>query len=152
MLALGLGWPVGGTAQEYRLDKGDLITVTFWQQPDLNTQVRIDAEGKIDLPLVGRMPAAGMTVEQLSTRIAQKIAVYNNKITQASVTVNEYGSRKIFVTGAVTAPGKYTFEKIPTVWEAILEAGGSRPAMESFKAFRGREPTLDALLRHQGMA
>jgi oligopeptidase A len=36
--------------------------------------------------------------------------------------------------------------------EAILEAGGSRPAMDSFKAFRGREPTLDALLRHQGMA
>ena len=36
--------------------------------------------------------------------------------------------------------------------ESILEAGGSRPALESFKAFRGREPTLDALLRHQGMA
>ena len=36
--------------------------------------------------------------------------------------------------------------------ETILESGGSRPAMESFKAFRGREPTLDALLRHQGMA
>jgi oligopeptidase A len=36
--------------------------------------------------------------------------------------------------------------------EAVLEAGGSRPAMESFKAFRGREPQLDALLRHQGMA
>ncbi len=35
--------------------------------------------------------------------------------------------------------------------ESILEAGGSRPAMESFKAFRGREPNLDALLRHQGM-
>jgi oligopeptidase A len=36
--------------------------------------------------------------------------------------------------------------------EAILEAGGSRPAMASFKAFRGREPGIDALLRHQGMA
>ncbi|MES2187593.1 MAG: M3 family metallopeptidase [Pseudomonadota bacterium] len=36
--------------------------------------------------------------------------------------------------------------------QAILEAGGSRPAMESFKAFRGRAPTIDALLRHQGMA
>ena len=36
--------------------------------------------------------------------------------------------------------------------EAILEAGGSRPAMESFKAFRGREPTIDALMRHQGMS
>ena len=34
----------------------------------------------------------------------------------------------------------------------ILEAGGSRPAMDSFKAFRGREPSIDALLRHQGMA
>ena len=34
----------------------------------------------------------------------------------------------------------------------ILEAGGSRPAMDSFRAFRGREPTIDALLRHQGMA
>jgi oligopeptidase A len=36
--------------------------------------------------------------------------------------------------------------------QAILEAGGSRPALESFKAFRGRAPNLDALLRHQGMA
>jgi oligopeptidase A len=36
--------------------------------------------------------------------------------------------------------------------EAVLESGGSRPAMESFKAFRGREPSIDALLRHQGMA
>ncbi|MCB2034429.1 MAG: oligopeptidase A, partial [Ottowia sp.] len=36
--------------------------------------------------------------------------------------------------------------------QEILEAGGSRPAMESFKAFRGREPSLEALLRHQGMA
>ena len=35
---------------------------------------------------------------------------------------------------------------------AILEAGGSRPAIESFRAFRGRDPSLDALLRHQGMA
>ena len=36
--------------------------------------------------------------------------------------------------------------------QAILEAGGSRSAMENFKAFRGREPQIDALLRHQGMA
>ncbi len=128
VLALGLVRPA--TAQEYKLDKGDMITVTFWQQPDLNTQMKIDAEGKIDLPLAGRIPAAGMTVEQLSARIVQKIAIYNNKITQASVTVNEYGSRRIFVTGAVNAPGKYSFERIPTVWEAILEAGGPQPTAQ----------------------
>jgi oligopeptidase A len=51
--------------------------------------------------------------------------------------------------------GKEGLPDVPTgrkYRQAILEAGGSRPAMESFKAFRGREPSLDALLRHQGMA
>ncbi|MGI9134817.1 MAG: M3 family metallopeptidase [Rhodoferax sp.] len=52
------------------------------------------------------------------------------------------------------SPGVDGLPNVPTgrkYRHAILEAGGSRPAMESFKAFRGREPTLDALLRHQGM-
>lgn len=53
-------------------------------------------------------------------------------------------------TGA--GPGTVNVETGRKYRQAILEAGGSRPAMESFKAFRGREPTLDALMRHQGMA
>jgi oligopeptidase A len=57
-------------------------------------------------------------------------------------------------TDAGTEPGKttVTVETGRKYRQAILEAGGSRPAMESFKAFRGREPSIDALLRHQGMA
>ena len=51
-----------------------------------------------------------------------------------------------------TKQGKPQVETGRKYREAILEAGGSRPAMESFKAFRGREPSIDALLRHQGMA
>ena len=51
-----------------------------------------------------------------------------------------------------SADGEPSVETGRRYREAILEAGGSRPAMESFKAFRGREPRLDALLRHQGMA
>ncbi len=51
-----------------------------------------------------------------------------------------------------TAAGKPGVETGREYRKQILEAGGSRPAMESFRAFRGREPTLDALLRHQGMA
>ena len=50
------------------------------------------------------------------------------------------------------ADGEPSIETGRRYREAILEAGGSRPAMASFKAFRGREPKLDALLRHQGMA
>ena len=52
----------------------------------------------------------------------------------------------------VTSDGQHSLETGRKYRQAILEAGGSRPAMESFKAFRGREPSLDALLRHQGMA
>ena len=57
-------------------------------------------------------------------------------------------------TDAGAVPGKttVTVETGRKYRKAILEAGGSRPAMESFKAFRGREPSIDALLRHQGMA
>ena len=51
-----------------------------------------------------------------------------------------------------SAEGEHSVDTGRRYRQAILEAGGSRPAMESFKAFRGREPTLDALLRHQGMA
>ena len=51
-----------------------------------------------------------------------------------------------------TADGEHSIETGRRYRQAILEAGGSRPAMDSFKAFRGREPSLDALLRHQGMA
>ena len=51
-----------------------------------------------------------------------------------------------------SAEGEHSIETGRRYRQSILEAGGSRPAMASFKAFRGREPTLDALLRHQGMA
>jgi oligopeptidase A len=55
-------------------------------------------------------------------------------------------------TDAAPVSGTVTVETGRKYRRAILEAGGSRPAMESFKAFRGREPSIDALLRHQGMA
>jgi len=138
---LALAWVIPVSAQEYVLDKGDLVSVTFWQQPDLNARARIDAEGKIDLPLAGRLVAAGLTVDQLSRRIVERMAIYNSKITQASIAVEEYGSRKIFVTGAVGAPGKFSFEKLPNIWEAILEAGGPLPTaqLDRVQLIRGGE-------------
>ena len=53
--------------------------------------------------------------------------------------------------GHVYIPSLISAEELQPYRQAILEAGGSRPALDSFKAFRGREPSLDALLRHQGM-
>lgn len=115
-------------AQEYILEPGDVVAISFWQVPDLNVQAaRIDTEGKINIPLAGRVNAAGLTISQLSSKVVERISIYNKSITQAAVTVSEYGSKKVFITGAVGAPGKYNFEKMPTIWEAILEAGGPLP-------------------------
>ncbi|KAA3661450.1 MAG: hypothetical protein DWQ10_04490, partial [Calditrichaeota bacterium] len=111
-------------AQEYILEPGDKIAVSFWQQPNLNTEVLIDLDGRIEIPVAGRITAAGLTVSQLGVAIVEKVSIYNRNITQALVQVVEYGSKKIFVTGAVQMPGPYTFEYIPNVWEAILQAGG----------------------------
>jgi polysaccharide export outer membrane protein len=125
---LRLGFFSVASAQEYILEPGDVLSISFWQQPDLNVQaVRIDAEGKINIPLAGRVNAAGLTISQLGSKIVERISIYKNSITQATVVVNEYGSKKVFVTGAVGTPGKYNFEKMPTLWEAILEAGGPQP-------------------------
>ncbi len=111
-------------AQEYVLEPGDKIAITFWQQPDLNMETRIDASGKIDVPVAGRITAAGLTISQLSAKIVERINLYNRDITQALVQILEYGSKRIYITGAVALPGIHTFEVMPNVWEAILQAGG----------------------------
>ncbi|MDZ7265852.1 MAG: polysaccharide biosynthesis/export family protein [candidate division KSB1 bacterium] len=135
------GFTGAARAQDYVLEKGDVIQVAFWQEPSLNTQARIDAEGKIDLPLIGRVPAGGKTIAQLSSSIVEKISVYNKKITQATVTVIEYGSRAIYISGAVARPGRYTFQELPNVWKAILEAGGpaANAQLSQVQIFRGGE-------------
>jgi polysaccharide export outer membrane protein len=130
------------TAQEYILEPGDVVSISFWQQPDLNVQMaRLDAEGKIDIPLVGRVNAAGLTISQLSSKIVERISIYNKSITQATIVINEYGSKKIFITGAVGAPGKFNFEKMPNIWEALLEAGGPQQnaQLDRVQLIRGGE-------------
>ncbi len=101
-LAVFLGARGSASAQEYILEPGDVVSISFWQQPDLNVQMaRIDAEGKINIPLAGRINAAGLTISQLSSKIVERISIYNKSITQATIVINEYGSKRIFVTGAV---------------------------------------------------
>jgi polysaccharide export outer membrane protein len=114
------------TAREYVIGIDDVIRVSFWQQPDLNTVSRVRQDGRISLPVVGDIQAAGLTISQLEENIVGEIAIYNAVISQARVEVLEYNSQKVFVTGAVYRPGKYTFEFIPNLWEVIREAGGPR--------------------------
>lgn len=111
-------------AQEYTIGPEDVLSITFWQQPQFNTTVRVSQNGTIVLPVIGSITAAGLTPSKLATKIVDRISIFNKKISQASVVVTQYGSKKIYVTGHVMQPGKYAFETIPNLWKIILEAGG----------------------------
>jgi len=110
--------------QEYVIQSGDKINVTFWQQPDLNTLARVSHNGTIDLPVIGRIKAAGLTPSQLSENIVEQMSHYRINITQASVVLTEYQRNKVYVTGQVASPGPYSFEVIPHLWKILQEAGG----------------------------
>ncbi len=112
-------------AQEYTIGPEDELAITFWQQPELNTSVRVSQSGTIVLPVIGNITAAGLTPSELATKIAAKISLFNRNISQASVVVTQYGHRKVYVTGHVLNPGKFTFEVIPDLWKILLEAGGA---------------------------
>jgi len=110
--------------QTYIIERDDFLSVAFWQQPALNAQIRVTDDGTIELPTVGKVNAAGYTIEQLEKEIVRQYAFYHAKVTQAKVSVIEFGSKKAYINGQVPRPGKYTFAVMPTLWQLILEAGG----------------------------
>ena len=114
--------PVAG--RPYRLGVGDVIQLSVWQQPDLDRELTVRDDGTIVVPLVGEVLAAGSTVSDLEEVLARRLRSFNRDITEVSVTVTKYKSLQIFVMGAVSNPGVHSFEQIPSVWDAIREAGG----------------------------
>jgi polysaccharide export outer membrane protein len=124
VIFLGLFLCSVSLAEEYTIGPEDVLTITFWQQPELNTVAVVKQDGKIALPVVGEMTVAGLTTSELSAKIVERISFYNKNISQATVIVTQYNSRKVLVQGQVLSPGKYGFEKIPNLWEVIREAGG----------------------------
>jgi len=133
--------------QQYILQVGDRLEITFWQEPDLNTTPVVAQNGTVEIPVAGRIQAAGFTASELSQRIIEEISRYRIKITQASVVINEYQGNKIFVTGQVGTPGTYSFEVIPNLWRVLQEAGGlSETAnLEKLSVIRESEGSGDIL-------
>jgi polysaccharide export outer membrane protein len=114
-------------SEEYVIGKEDVLEISFWQDPDLNQIVKVRQDGKITLSIIGEITAAGLTTNELADRIVRNVSLYNKQISQATVTVRQFNSRKVFVSGQVAVPGKYTFEVIPDIWTVIKEAGGTTP-------------------------
>ena len=106
----------------YVLGEGDRVRVTVFDQPGLSNTFNVDQSGYISFPLVGAIPARGLTVQQLEGRIAQSLQAGYIRNPDVSVEVDQY--RPIFVMGEVGASGQYSYVPGMTAQKAIAAAGG----------------------------
>ncbi len=118
-------WADSGT--EYTIGVGDELQITVWQRDDLGGTFTVEPEGNVSLPLIGAIRASGQTPRRLGEELTRRFSFVDREVSQVTVTVNEYNSRRIFVMGEVVEPGAYAFAQIPGVWEVIREAGGPGP-------------------------
>ncbi|WP_332639699.1 polysaccharide biosynthesis/export family protein [Brevundimonas sp.] len=129
----------GLNEDSYRIGATDLLKITVFQVPDLSfEELRVDASGQIEMPLIGSLVAAGRTPSELAQEISQRLQVRYLQDPRVSVTVSEAASQKITIDGAVSKPGVYVMRGRTTLLQAIAMAEG--PSMvadlESVAVFR----------------
>jgi polysaccharide export outer membrane protein len=107
----------------YRLDAGDVVRLITVGDDTLTGEFRISDTGQIALPMLGNVPAAGLTPDALAARITQAL-VKANLYTAPSVSAEITAYRPIFVLGEVSKPGQYPFQPGMTVVTAAAVAGG----------------------------
>lgn len=103
----------------------DVLVIHVWKEPDVSRSLPVRSDGKISLPLVGEVQAAGRTPVQLEAEIAQRLEKYITD-PQVTVMVQEIKSEKFNILGQVAKPGSYPLTHETTVVDAIAGAGGFR--------------------------
>lgn len=103
----------------------DLLAINVWKEPDISRSIPVRSDGRISLPLVGEVQAAGRTPLQLEQDIANRLRTYI-AAPEVTVMVQEIHSQKINIMGQVVKPGSYSLELATTVLDAIAAAGGFR--------------------------
>jgi polysaccharide export outer membrane protein len=107
----------------YQIGPEDLLDISVWKNVELSRVVPVRPDGKVSLPLVNDIQAAGLTPTELRDRITTKLAEYI-PAPEVSVMVREVHSRKVAVVGAVKMPGRYEMKSPMTVLEALALAQG----------------------------
>jgi len=102
----------------------DLLEITVFEIPELNRTVRVTERGTISLPLLGDVPAGGLTPGQLESRIKERLAERYLQDPQVSIFVREYGSKRVSVLGAVGKPGSYEMLGARSLLQVLAQAGG----------------------------
>jgi polysaccharide export outer membrane protein len=118
--ALPAGVP---TAPDYVIGADDVLTVVFWRDKEMSGDVVVRPDGKITLPLVNEVVAAGLTPEQLRAQLTEMAGKLIEEPT-ITVVVKAINSRKVFVTGQVGKPGTYMLSDATTVLQMLAIAGG----------------------------
>ncbi len=108
----------------YVVGPQDTLSITVVGEPDMTNKYRVDSDGSITLPYIGRQPAAGFTIADLQTKITTLLKDGYLQNPQVLIDVDQYKSRSVYVTGNVRAPGKVPMNG-PTITliEALALAG-----------------------------
>jgi polysaccharide export outer membrane protein len=109
----------------YRLDAGDKLRVVIYGQEGLTNTYAIDAGGAITMPLIGSVPARGLTPAELASAITRRLR--GGYIRDPSVAVEIEAYRPFFILGEVAAPGQYPYVPNMSVESAVAIAGGFSP-------------------------
>ncbi len=106
------------------LQAGDTVKFTVPGRPDLDAEVVIDANGRADIPQVGEVALAGMSVSEATLFIKQKLRLFHPNIDTLNLEVSNVNDTKIYVIGQVSRPGIQSFDHTPSVWDVLRSAGG----------------------------
>ena len=108
---------------DYVIGPNDQLSIVFWRDKDISGDVIVRPDGKISLPLLNEIQAAGFTPEQLRAHVVEAAAKYLEQ-PNATVIVKEIHSRNAYITGKVTKSGTYVLAVDMTVMQLIALAGG----------------------------
>ena len=103
----------------------DVLAVNVWKEPDISKTVPVRSDGKISLPLVGEVQAAGQTPLKLEQEIAARLKNFIEE-PEVTVIVQQINSQKFNILGYVNKPGSFPLTNSATVLDAIALAGGFR--------------------------
>ncbi len=108
---------------DYVIGPEDVLGIIFWRDTEMSGDVTVRPDGRITLPLIGEIQAAGLTPSALRDQVQAASAKY---LTDANVAivVRQINSRKVYITGTVTTPGAYPLTGPRTVMQLISLAGG----------------------------
>ena len=119
-----LAIPAGAkVSADYVIGPEDVLTIVFWREKDLSSEVIVRPDGRISLPVLQDIDAAGLTPEQLRTSLTQHAERYVED-PNVTVVVKEINSRRVFITGQVAKPGPYNLISPTSVVQLIAMAGG----------------------------